>query len=188
MFLFSSTFLIISQFTSPASPAWLFIVSIFANGFCTGAAINYSLAHVLHLTPPSTYFVSSSLLATSRGFAGSFGSAIGGGFFIRVLKSGLEKGFEANGGLAGREDLVRRLMGGPALVQALKGVEKSVAVNSYNGALRTLFLAGSGVALIMVFVQAGTGWTGGKDTEERAVGNGIGAGNEEWEEGMEQGV
>jgi hypothetical protein len=130
-------------------------------------------------------------MTTFRGFAGSFGSAIGGGLFVRVLKGGLEKGFEEHGGLEGREDVVRRLLGGPALVQNLHGWEKKIAVRSYEAGLRQLLLAGAGLSLLMVFVQAGTGWKNGAEEEEgqyKNVGNGVGAEDEEWEEGMEQGA
>jgi hypothetical protein len=139
--------------------------------------------------------MAASLLTTFRAFAGSFGSAIGGGLFVRVLKSKLETGFQENGGLEGREELVRKLLGSPALVQILKGVEKRVAVDSYGGSLTQLYVAASVLALAMVLVQAGTGWKAGKDPEEgNESGNeseeerGIGVEDEEWEEGMEQGV
>ena len=130
-------------------------------------------------------------MATFRGFGGSFGSAIGGGLFTRILRDRLEKGFEENGGLAGREDLVRKLLGGPALVKSLQGSERAVAVESYTESLEGLLLAGAGLALVMVCMQAGTGWKHGAEkdeTEERDAGSGSEAEEEEWEEGMEQGV
>ena len=111
--------------------------------------------------------------------------------FIRVLQSNLETGFAQNGGLQGREDLVRRLLGSPALVKTLKGMEKVVAVNSYTASVKGLFLTASGLALAMVFIQAGTGWKRGveqNEREERVAGNDLGAEDEEWEEGMEQGA
>jgi hypothetical protein len=49
------------------------------------------------------------------------------------------------------------------------------------------------LSLVIVFVQAGTGWKAGKD-EQDEIGNEteeegrIGIEDEEWEEGMEQGV
>jgi len=137
--------------------------------------------------------MAASLLTTFRAFAGSFGSAIGGGLFVRVLKARLENGFAENGGLEGREELVRKLLGSPALVQVLEGIEKKVAVASYVGSLNQLFAAAGGLALVMVVVQAATGWKAGKDevdetgndTEEEGR---IGIEDEEWEEGMEQGV
>lgn len=137
--------------------------------------------------------MAASLLTTFRAFAGSFGSAIGGGLFVRVLKSRLEAGFIENGGLEGREELVRKLLGSPALVQVLTGVERRVAVASYVGSLNQLFFAAGGLAVVMVFVQVGTGWKAGKDQQDE-TGNEteeegrIGIEDEEWEEGMEQGV
>lgn len=113
---------------------------------------------------------------------------------MRVLKARLEKGFAENGGLEGREELVRKLLGSPALVQALEGVEKRVAVDSYVMSLNQLFVAAGVVALAMVFVQAGTGWKAGKEeqsesgNEEQEEEERIGIEDEEWEEGMEQGA
>ncbi|EKD16548.1 putative MFS multidrug transporter [Drepanopeziza brunnea f. sp. 'multigermtubi' MB_m1] len=190
--LFSCTLATLSQITNPGTPTALFVLNVFANGLCTGAALNYTLAHLLHLTPPSTHFISTSLITTFRGFAGSFGSAIGGGLFVRVLKSKLETGFAEHGGLEGKEDLVRRLLGSPALVQALTGLDQRVAVAGYVGALRNLFVAGAGLALAMVLVQAATGWEGpgsvGKAGGAEEAGQVIGVVDEEWEERMEQGV
>jgi len=145
--------------TSASSPA-LYVLVVFLNGFVTGAALNYTLAHLLHLTPASTHYVATSLIATFRGFAGSFGSAVGGGLFVRVLRQSLQAGFEDAGFGGKKEGLVRRLLGSPALVGQLEGVEKRVAVRGYEEALRSLFLAGAGLALLMVLVQAGTGWRG----------------------------
>ncbi|RFU25288.1 hypothetical protein B7463_g11051, partial [Scytalidium lignicola] len=163
---FSATLFLISRIASPSLSPLLFILSVFLNGISIGAALNYTLAHLLHLSPPGTSFISTSLLATFRGFAGSFGSAIGGGLFVRMLKGGLEDGFKQHGGLDGKEDLVRRLLGSPALVQGLEGVEKTIAVNAYAGSVRGIFLAGSALGLVMVFVQAGTGWTSGEGEKE----------------------
>ncbi|KAK0116633.1 hypothetical protein ONS96_012488 [Cadophora gregata f. sp. sojae] len=188
-FLFACTLITLSQIANPATPAPLFLLNVFINGICVGAALAYTLAHLLHLTPTETHFISTSLLTTFRGFAGSFGSAIGGGYFVRVLKATLEKGYEENGGLKGREDLVRRLLGSPAMVQTLKGVERRIAVGGYVGGLKQLYVAGAGLALIMVLVQAATGWQGAE--ERKAVEETdqlIGVEDEEWEEGMEQGV
>lgn len=78
----------------------------------------------------------------------------------------------------------------------MEGAEKAVAVNSYAGSLKQLLLCGAGLALCMVLVQAGTGWKKGevvKEEQDRSVvrdevGNGRAVENEEWEEGMEQGV
>lgn len=155
--LFPITLLMLALISKPTTPAALYVVCTFLNGFCVGASLNYTLAHVLHLTLPETHFIVTSLLATFRGFAGSFGSAVGGGVFGRALKTSLEKGF-AGRGMPGREDLVRRLMGSPALVAGLTGVEREVAIEGYVDALRSLFLAGVGLSVLMILVQAGTGW------------------------------
>jgi hypothetical protein len=56
------------------------------------------------------------------------------------------------------EDLVIRLLGSPALVGSLEGVQKEVAVRGYEEALKLLFFSGAGLAALMVFLQAGTGW------------------------------
>ncbi|CAD6444410.1 bbd831c8-eca6-4706-a2cd-64588a809f31 [Sclerotinia trifoliorum] len=137
--LFSTTLILFSQFSRPSTPIPIFILLALTNGLCIGAAVNYTLAHLLHLTHPSTHFISTSLITTFRGFAGSFGSAIGGGAFIRVLKTGLEDRFMRNGGLEGREDLVRKLLGSPALVGTLSGVERDVAMRAYADGFRALW-------------------------------------------------
>jgi len=155
--LFSLTLLILSRISNTEVAAAWYVVATFFNGLVTGAALNYTLAHILHLSHPSTHFIVTSLLATFRGFAGSFGSAIGGGIFTRLLQSVLRAGFEEKG-LLGEEDLIRRLLGSPALVQDLAGDERDVAVTAYVAAVKGLFAAGAGLALVMVLVQAGTGW------------------------------
>ena len=157
--LFALTLFILSQISTSTTPPPLYFLAVFINGVCTGAALNYTLAHLLHLTPPATHFISTSLLNTFRGFAGSFGSAIGGGYFVRVLKATLEEGFEKNGGLEGRKGLVRKLLGSPALVKSLSGVERDIAIAGYTASLKALFLGGVGLAAVMVLLQAGTGWT-----------------------------
>jgi hypothetical protein len=117
-----------------------------------------SRAHVLHLTPKDTHYVATALLATFRGFAGSFGSAIGGGLFTRTLDTALTTHFAERG--IKDDALVRKLLGSPALVGSLIGVELEAAVTSYEESLKMLWLAMAGIAVIMVFVQAGTGSRG----------------------------
>ncbi|KAK3116173.1 hypothetical protein LTR53_003722 [Teratosphaeriaceae sp. CCFEE 6253] len=164
--LFPVTLVALSLLSTQHSSPALFVIVVASCGAVTGAALNYNLAHLLHLTPKSTHYIATSLLATFRGFAGSFGSAIGGGIFTRKLSSSLTEGFE-NAGLHHEQDLVRRLLGSPALVRNLQGVEQEVAITGYEHALRTLFLAGAGLAAVTVLVQAGTGWKGAK--EEQSV-------------------
>lgn len=67
---------------------------------------------------------------------------------------------------------MRRLLGSPALVQDLSSKEREIAVGGYMAGLKALFLAGMGVAVVMVFVQSGTGWNAADDgkEDERAEG------------------
>ncbi|KAF7889849.1 uncharacterized protein EAF02_002264 [Botrytis sinoallii] len=190
---FSTTLLFFSFLSTPTTPTPLYLLLALLNGLTIGSALNYTLAHLLHLTPPSTHFISTSLLTTFRGFAGSFGSAIGGGAFIRVLQSQLREGFSRNGGLEGREELVRKLLGSPALVGQLEGVEREVVMRAYGEGFRILWLGAAVCAFLMVGVQAATGWDSPeqgdvKRQDRLEVGNGLGVGNEVWEEGMEEGV
>ena len=167
--LFPVTLVILAGISTEHSSPALYVLVVFACGCFTGAALNYSLAHLLHLTPKETHYIGSSLLAMFRSFAGSFGSSIGGGLFTRTLYRSLTAGFD-EAGLRHKEDLVRRLLGSPALVEDLGGVEKEVAINGYQDALRMLFLAAAGLAGLMVILQAGTGWTAPE--EQEAMGNG----------------
>lgn len=142
-------------------PAWAFVFVLFVCGFVTGAAMNYNLAHMLHLTPKATHYVATALLATFRGFAGSFGSALGGGLFERTLYTDLQRRFR-DAGLK-NPPLVRRLLGSPALVEQLTSPEREIAIEAYQYALRVLWFAMAGIAFVAFFVQAGTGWRGHKD-------------------------
>lgn len=131
---------------------------------CQQLYTDFCRAHVLHLTPKETHYVATALLATFRGFAGSFGSAIGGGLFIRTLDSSLTTHFAERG--IKNDALIRKLLGSPALVASLTGIEREVAVTGYEESLKTLWLTMAGLAVLMVFVQAGTGWTGHEKKEE----------------------
>ena len=44
-------------------------------------------------------------------------------------------------------------------------MEQDVAIKGYEDGLRTLFLAGAGLAAVTVIVQAGTGWQGAKEED-----------------------
>lgn len=158
MALFPLTITILAFISTPSTPGSVYVTIVFLNGLVTGATTNYALVHLLHLTLPEVHPVVISLLTTFRGFAGSFGSAIGGGFFVRVLGKSLADGFEREG-LEHRDDLIHRLLGSPALVNQLNGMERSVAVGAYQDALKALFLGAAALSLLVAFVQAGTGWT-----------------------------
>jgi MFS family permease len=169
--LFPVTLVLLAVGSTPATPAGIFIAVLFASGFITGAALNYGLAHLLHITPRESHYVATALLGTFRGFAGSFGSAIGGGMFQRALGANLTRGF-ARAHLD-RGPLVRQLLGSPALVQTLRGVEREVAVDGYQGALRFLWLSMAVVAVVTLFIQAGTGWEGHEEKEKKKKKNRI---------------
>lgn len=174
IFLFGLALAGLAGLSNAASPAWLYLAAVFANGFCTGAALNYTLAHLLHLSRPDTHFIATGLLATFRGFAGSFGTAIGGGIFGRTLSRALDDGFRqldgsGDGGLSdARQRLIKRLIGSPALVfgGGLSADEQAVAVKGYEAALRVLYQSAVVLTLIIVFVQAGSGWKGPEVKEE----------------------
>ncbi|PNS18509.1 hypothetical protein CAC42_5048 [Sphaceloma murrayae] len=163
--LFPITFLVLSLTSSATSSPVLYVFLVFCNGFITGASLNYTFAHLLHLTPKSTHFMATSLIATFRGFAGSFASAAGGGYFVRVLREALNHGF-ADRAIQPRDGLIRRLLGSPALVQTLEGAEKDVAVEGYTTALRALWLGAAVLAAVIIFLQASTGWTAPREAKE----------------------
>ena len=165
--LFPFTMVLLAILSTHDSNKWLYVLDVLVSGGLTGAALNYNLAHLLHLTPKSTHYVATSLLATFRGFSGSFGSAIGGGMFSRTLYNSLTRQFAERG--IKNEDLVIRLLGSPALVGSLEGVQKEVAVKGYEEALKMLFLSGAGLAALMIFVQAGTGWKAAGDEPAEAA-------------------
>ncbi|KAJ9298604.1 hypothetical protein DTO271G3_3571 [Paecilomyces variotii] len=166
--LFTLALFALTPLSTSTSNAAMYVAATFFNGACTGALLNYTLSHVLHLTTPDVHYIVTSLVALFRGLAGSVGSAVGGGLFTRVLKKSLETGFAKNG--IYRPDLVRQLVGGPAFVRALNGLEKQVAIHSYEEALKTLFLAGSALAFAMTVLQAGTGWNAPDSHLEEASG------------------
>ena len=169
MALFPITMVVLALISTPTSPWGLYVAMVFCNGLVTGAATNYALVHLLHLTLPEVHPIVISLLATFRGFSGSFGSAIGGGYFVRVLHKSLDDGF-AKAGLKGRGELTRRLLGSPAMVSKLEGTEKTVAVGAYADALKALFLCAVGLSVVVVLVQAGTGRKEpAKNEEQRAL-------------------
>ena len=87
--------------------------------------------------------------------------------FTRTLYNSLTRQFAERG--IRNEELVIRLLGSPALVGSLEGVQKEVAVQGYEEALKMLFLSGAGLAALMIFVQAGTGWKGATEEEAQVV-------------------
>lgn len=165
MLLFGLTLFGLSLTSNAASPAWLYLVLVFCNGFSTGAALNYTLAHILHVSTSGTHYIATGLLATFRGFAGSFGTSIGGGIFTRKLREELVAGFGKLDGTSdlapGRVNLIMRLVGSPNLVWggSLSDAERAIAVDGYEVALKVLYTSACALTVFVLFIQAGTGWT-----------------------------
>jgi hypothetical protein len=172
MALFPLTMVVLALISTPTSPWSGYVLVVFLNGLITGASLNYALVHLLHLTNDDVHPIVISLLATFRGFAGSFGSAIGGGLFSRVLHKSLEDRF-AGAGLTHRGDLIRKLLGSPALVGRLEGAEKKVAVGAYQDAFRALFLGAVALSVVVVLLQASTGWESPMQKAEVADNNDV---------------
>ncbi|GAB1315132.1 hypothetical protein MFIFM68171_05342 [Madurella fahalii] len=163
---FAVTLFALAFVSNAAASTGLYIAVVFLNGLCTGAALNYTLAHLLHLSHPDMHFITTGLLSTFRGFAGSFGTAIGGGIFTRTLRDALTEGFRRLDGGEGldkaREKLISVLIGSPAAVfqdGVLNGPERQVAVLGYERALEVLYKSATAVCILVVLLQAGTGWT-----------------------------
>ncbi|TDZ39840.1 Efflux pump dotC [Colletotrichum spinosum] len=169
---FATTMFALSLAGTATTPIWIFVLVVVLNGLATGATLNYTLAHLLHLSVPEEHFISTSLLGTFRGFGGSFGTAIGGGVFFRLLRSGLVESFlRLDGGdrlSAAREELITKLIGSPALVfnGGLGPAEHAIAVERYAGASRGTWQAAAALAFVAVVIQASTGWTGHVGAEE----------------------
>ncbi|KAL4990025.1 major facilitator superfamily domain-containing protein [Aspergillus falconensis] len=157
-FCFAFANLLLFALSTQTSHTAAYITAMFVNGFAIGASMNYTFAHILYLTKPEVHYIVTALVGMSRGFAGSFGSAMGGGFFQRELKAGLEDGF-ARHGLPGEDGLIHKLLGSPALVGTLTGAEQEVAMQSYEHAIKMLLLGGFGIMIVAAIAQAGTGWT-----------------------------
>jgi predicted MFS family arabinose efflux permease len=183
--LFSLSVLTISRITTMEANMGIYFCVAGVNGFMIGASMIYTLTHVLHRTPQDAHFIISSLIAMFRGLSASFGSAIGGGIFARVLQDALEAGFEERQmPLEEKKELIRRLLGSPALVGKLMGVDREVAVGGYVVALRTLFVTAAAVAAVATLVQAGTGWRAADDqAEDKATHPRETEAEDNWEEG-----
>lgn len=156
--LFALSMFTVSWISTPSSNIYIYLAVLFINGFVVGSLLNYSLAHVLHLTAPATHVIVIPLNAMFRSLSGSFGSSVSGGLFLRTLQSTLTDEFRARG-FTDKGPLIRQLIGTPILVQRLVGVEREVALMSYQTALKTIYLAGGVLALVMLLVQSGVGWT-----------------------------
>ena len=169
--LFVLSMFTVSWISTPTSNIYLYLGIIFVNGFIAGALLNYSLAHVLHLTRPSTHVIVIPLNAMFRSLSGSFGASVGGGLFLRTLQHALKQEFQDRG-ITGKSQLIRQLLGRPGLVQKLDGVDKEVALLGYERALRLVYLAGGILTVCVLVLQAGTGWTAPGPEKDEGRSNG----------------
>jgi len=156
---FGAALFAIAALSNQHSSTALYLFLTVLNGAATGASLNYTLVHLLHLTPEDTHFIVTSVLAMFRGFAGSFGSAIGGGIFQRVLRASLQHGFDERGMDSEEEsELIRKLLGSPRLVLGLQGTQRRVAMASYQEAITYVFVFGGCLAIVAMGLQAAAGW------------------------------
>ena len=168
---FSLSLYVLALLAKPGTSVAAFVFVLFVNGMVTGAGLNYTLAHLLHLSHKDTEYVTTSLLGTFRGFGGSFGTSIGGGIFYRLLRKGLTEGYLALDGdkmlSPERSRLVSRLLGTPELVYEgnLAPEVKMVAMQSYASAINGVWIAGAVIGIAVIFIQAATGWTAPQPVE-----------------------
>ncbi|KAM0257186.1 hypothetical protein ACHAQJ_004548 [Trichoderma viride] len=171
-----ATFYALSVLSSPATQTYVFVVTVCLSGVVTGIAFNYALVHILHLSHANTEYVTTSLLATFRGFGASFGASLGGGIFYRILRSDLIKGFLALDGTpeldSARRKLVERLLVSPELVwhdDTLKPQERQVALQGYADAISGVWRAAAVLGLLVIAVQAAAGWTSPREEAVRKL-------------------
>lgn len=166
--LFSLSMFAVSATSTQHSNVSVYLGVLFLNGFIVGCLLNYSLAHVLHLTPPATHIIVIPLNAMFRSLSGSFGSSISGGLFLRTFQHALQQGFKDRG-VSGKAALIRQLIGTPILVQKLEGVDREVALEGYETALKTIYMGGGFLAIFMLLIQAATGWTAPEVVKDEEV-------------------
>lgn len=152
--LFSGDLATLSAISVPDTPTVIYILTMFCNGSITGAILHYSLAHLIQVTSFSDRLMATALITTFRGFASSFGAAIGGGIFARALSSSLRIGLDRIG-FQNKEQLIKSLIGKPALAHQLSGQVAAVVIQASAQTVGLVFLSGSFLALGGFVFQAG---------------------------------
>ncbi|KAJ4267461.1 hypothetical protein NW762_003568 [Fusarium torreyae] len=164
----------LSLISTTSLPLVLFILVVLVNGLATGGGVNYTLAHILHLSHDDTRYIATSLLGTFRGSGSSFGTAVAGGVFYRLLRSSLVAGFlQLDGGehlSDARQRLVSDLVNTPGLVHngGLSSAEQDIAIEGYAGATRGVWQAMATLSVVVILFQALTGRSAPKDEWEAA--------------------
>ncbi|KAL5594393.1 hypothetical protein BROUX41_001328 [Berkeleyomyces rouxiae] len=171
---FCFTLVLVASSGTISSPVWLFVLYVFLNGLATGGGMNYTLAHMLHLTTPDVHFVSTSLLGMFRGFGGSFGTAIGGGYFMRLIKSIITKDFERlDGGVLSEahKEMIVKLAARPEFVfdGGLSPAEQIIARNGYAAALQQTWRVAALIGVGAIILQAMCGWKAPAESNESTV-------------------
>lgn len=162
----------LSLISTTSLPLALFLVVVLINGLATGGGVNYTLAHILHLSHDDTRYIATSLLGTFRGSGSSFGTAVAGGIFYRLLRGSLLAGFlQLDGGERlshDRQQLVSRLVNTPGLVHGgnLSRAEQEVAIEGYAGATRGVWQAMAALGIVVIVFQALTGKKAPADKRE----------------------
>lgn len=172
---FTASTYVLSVISTTSLPLVLFLLVVLANGLATGGGVNYTLAHILHLSHDDTRYIATSLLGTFRGSGSSFGTAVAGGIFYRLLRGSLVAGFlQLDGGdhLSGdRQRLVSNLVNTPGLVHGgdLSSTERNIAIEGYAGATRGVWQAMAALGIVVVLFQALTGKTAPHDKHAAEV-------------------
>ncbi|KAG5746676.1 hypothetical protein H9Q70_010642 [Fusarium xylarioides] len=170
--IFTVSTYVLSLISTTSLPLPLFIVVVLINGLATGGGVNYTLAHILHLSHDDTRYIATSLLGTFRGSGSSFGTAVAGGIFYRLLRGNLVSGFlELDGGehlSHARQRLISSLVNTPGLVHGgdLSPAEQNIATEGYAGATRGVWQAMATLGGVVVLFQALTGKKAPDDRRE----------------------
>lgn len=170
--IFTVSTYVLSLISTTSLPLALFIVVVLINGLATGGGVNYTLAHILHLSHDDTRYIATSLLGTFRGSGSSFGTAVAGGIFYRLLRGNLVSGFlQLDGGehlSHARQRLISSLVNTPGLVHGgdLSPAEQNIATEGYAGATRGVWQAMAALGGVVVLFQALTGKNAPEDRRE----------------------
>ncbi|CVL11332.1 related to putative multidrug transporter [Fusarium proliferatum] len=170
--IFTASTYVLSLISTTSLPLALFIVVVLINGLATGGGVNYTLAHILHLSHDDTRYIATSLLGTFRGSGSSFGTAVAGGIFYRLLRGNLVSGFlQLDGGehlSHARQRLVSSLVNTPGVVHGgdLSPAEQNIATEGYAGATRGVWQAMATLGGVVVLFQALTGKKAPDDKRE----------------------